>query len=120
MLRFLGLCLLASVALCTGAAAQQTTCKSIRALDGTCADAALVDINSRRSAVISSARTSYSGSPIGTVGQGPIPYERLFQDDPAVYGLPTYKTTIGFSTVFDFGGGGGGVSVTVTGTNRTK
>ena len=120
MTKFVGLCLLASLALCTGAAAQQTACKSMKALDGTCADAGLVDINSRRSAVIASARTSYNGSPIGTVGLRPIPYERLFRDDPVVYGLPTYSTTSSVSTVFDFGGGGVGVSVTITGTNRTK
>ena len=97
--------LLVSAALCTSVAAQQNACKSIKALDGTCADPTLVDINSRRSAVISSARTSYNGSPIGTVGLKPIPYERLYRDDPVVYGLPTYTTTITSIILFDFGKG---------------
>ena len=118
MTRVLGLCLLASLALCTAAFAQQTRCKSIKALDGTCADAALVDLNSRRSAVIASARTSYNGSPIGTVGLKPIPYERLFRDDPAVYGLPTYTTTFIINILSDFGGGP--VPAKITQTNRTK
>ena len=118
MTRIAGLSLLMSVALCTTAAAQQTTCKSIKALDGTCADTALVDINSRRGAVISSARTSYNGSPIGTVGAKPIPYERLFRDDPAVYGLPTYSTTFNIFIDSDFGGGL--VPSKITQTSRTK
>ena len=118
MTRFVGICLLAPLALCTDAAAQQMTCKSIRALDGSCADAVLVDLNSRRSAVISSARTSYVGSPIGTVGAKPIPYERLFQDDPAVFGLPTYSTTFIINFNADFGGGP--VPSKITQTSRTK
>jgi len=112
--------LLASAALCNSVSAQQAPCKSIKALDGTCADPALVDINSRRSAVISSARTSYNGSPIGTVGLKPIPYERLYRDDPVVYGLPTYTTTITATITFDFGDGKGPVSTQSTSTTRTK
>jgi hypothetical protein len=39
--------------------------------------------------ILSSQRVSYFGTPAGTVGGQFIPFERLFRDDPLLFGLPT-------------------------------
>lgn len=76
----------------------QQSCPSIRAAEGKCADPALVAAANRRATIISSAFASYLGTPQGTVGLSFIPHERLFRDDPVVFGLPTNIVDIGDST----------------------
>src|SRR5437868_6233970 len=51
--------------------------KCLRALDGKCADQALVDAARLRAEVIPAVRVSYFGTPAGTIGGAYIPYERL-------------------------------------------
>ncbi len=63
--------------------------KCLRALDGTCARPVLVEAARRRAIIIPAVRVSYYGTPAGTVGGAYIPFERLFQDDPVRFGLPT-------------------------------
>jgi hypothetical protein len=69
--------------------AQAQQCPGLRALDGTCANVAAVEIARRRAMILSSQRVSYFGTPAGTVGGQFIPFERLFRDDPLLFGLPT-------------------------------
>lgn len=64
--------------------------KCLKALDGKCADQALVEAARLRAEVIPAARVSYWGTPAGTIGGAYIPFERTFQDNPLVYGLPTF------------------------------
>jgi hypothetical protein len=42
--------------------------------------------------ILSTQRVSYFGTPAGTVGGQFIPFERLFRDDPVLFGLPTVTT----------------------------
>src|SRR5262245_33066471 len=72
---------------------KQPQCPSIKAADGTCADPKLVEAANRRAAIVSSQFTSYLGTPLGSVGMPFIPQERLFRDDPTLFGLPTTRTT---------------------------
>ena len=72
--------------------AQTQRCPGLRALDGTCANVAAVEIARRRAMILSSERVSYFGTPAGTVGGQFIPFERLFRDDPLLFGLPTVTT----------------------------
>ena len=72
--------------------AQTQRCPGLRALDGTCANVAAVEIARRRAMILSSQRVSYFGTPAGTVGGQFIPFERLFRDDPLLFGLPTVTT----------------------------
>src|SRR5579872_3902310 len=75
------------------AAPQQTARvepKCLRALDGTCADAAVVEAARLRAEVIPAVRVSYFGTPAGSIGGAYIPFERLFQDNPLLFGLPTF------------------------------
>lgn len=72
--------------------AQSQKCAGSRALDGTCANMASMEIARRRAMILSSQRVSYFGTPAGTVGGDFIPFKRLFQNDPALFGLPTFTT----------------------------
>jgi hypothetical protein len=64
--------------------------KCLRALfDGACTNPAMVEAARQRAIIIPSVRVSYFGTPAGTVTLGDIPFERLFRDDPVVFGLPT-------------------------------
>lgn len=72
--------------------AQTQRCPGLRALDGTCANVAVVEIARRHAMIFSSERVSYFGTPAGTVGGEFIPFERLFRDDPLLFGLPTITT----------------------------
>lgn len=73
--------------------AQTQRCPGLRALDGTCANVAVVEIARRRAMILSSQRVSYFGTPAGTVGGQFIPFERLFRDNALLFGLPTVTTT---------------------------
>jgi len=63
--------------------------KCLRALDGSCTKPLVVEGARLRAIVVPSVRVSYFGTPAGTIGGDYIPFERLFQDDPKVFGLPT-------------------------------
>jgi len=62
----------------------------LRALDGACTNPISVEEARLRAIVIPAVPVSYFGTPAGTVGGGGIPFERLFQDNPVLYGLPTF------------------------------
>jgi hypothetical protein len=81
-----------SVALPSAVLAQSPRCPGLRALDGTCANIAAVEIARRRAMILSSQRVSYFGTPAGTVGGQFIPFERLLRDEPILFGLPTVST----------------------------
>ena len=66
-------------------------CPGLKALGGKCADPLIVEDAQQRAMVVTTVRNSYFGTPIGTIGGAYIPFERLFRDDPLVFGLPTYK-----------------------------
>lgn len=72
--------------------AQTQRCPGLKTLDGTCANVAVVEIARRRAMILSSERVSYFGTPAGTVGGQFIPFERLFRDNPLLFGLPTVTT----------------------------
>jgi hypothetical protein len=76
------------------ASAQTPRCPGLRALDGTCANVAVVEIARRRAMILSSQRVSYFGTPAGTVGGEFIRFERLFRDDALLFGLPTVTTIV--------------------------
>jgi hypothetical protein len=61
----------------------------LRALNGACTNPAVVEAARLRAIIIPTVRVAYLGTPMGTVGGRFITFERLFQDNPAVFGLPT-------------------------------
>ena len=63
--------------------------KCLRALDGTCTDPLAVEAVRLRAEIIPAVRVSYFGTPAGTIGGAFIPFERLFQDNALLFGLPT-------------------------------
>jgi hypothetical protein len=63
--------------------------KCLRALNGACTNPVVVEEAQLRAVVIPAVRVSYFGTPAGTVGSAYIPFERLFQDNPTIFGLPT-------------------------------
>ena len=63
--------------------------KCLRALNGACTNPASVEEARLRAVIIPAAQVSYLGTPAGTFG-GEIPFERFFQDNPLLYGLPTF------------------------------
>jgi hypothetical protein len=66
--------------------------KCLRALNGTCTDPLSVESARLRAEIIPAVRVSYFGTPAGTVGGSYIPFERLFQDNPLLFGMPTFTT----------------------------
>jgi hypothetical protein len=76
------------------AAAAPPPPKCLKALDGSCTNPDMVEAARLRAAVFSSVRVSYFGTPAGTVGGGFIPFERLFQDNDLLFGLPTSTCTV--------------------------
>jgi hypothetical protein len=80
---------LLSVGLMPASSQEQRKCASIQSADGRCVDPALVDAANKRASIVSSGFASYVGTPIGSVGLPFIPHERLYRDDPVVFGLPT-------------------------------
>jgi hypothetical protein len=64
--------------------------KCLKALDGSCVKTEIAEATRQRAAIISSVRVSYYGTPQGSIGGPYIPFERLFQDNDVLFGLPTY------------------------------
>jgi hypothetical protein len=67
--------------------------KCLRALNGACTNPYSVESARLRAEIIPAVRVSYFGTPAGTVGGSYIPFERLFQDNPLLFGLPTFTAT---------------------------
>jgi hypothetical protein len=63
----------------------------LKALDGSCVKGYIVEATRQRAAIISSVRVSYYGTPQGSIGGPYIPFERLFQDNDILFGLPTFQ-----------------------------
>jgi hypothetical protein len=63
--------------------------KCLKALDGSCVKTEIAEATRQRAAIISSVRVSYYGTPQGSIGGPYIPFERLFQDNDILFGLPT-------------------------------
>lgn len=66
--------------------------KCLRALDGSCTNPLAVEAVRLRAEIIPAVRLSYFGTPAGTVGGAYIPFERIFQDNPVLFGLVTNTT----------------------------
>jgi hypothetical protein len=62
----------------------------LKALNGACVKPEIVEATRQRAAIIPSVRVSYYGTPQGSIGGQYIPFERLFQDNDVLFGLPTY------------------------------
>ncbi len=76
---------------------QRGRCPGLRALDGSCAKEKTVEVADARSTILSTVRTSYYGTPFGSIGGQYIPFERHFRTDTTVDGLPTITNTVTFS-----------------------
>lgn len=63
--------------------------KCLRALNGECTNPAVVEAVRQRAMILPAVTVSYFGTPAGSIGGDYIPFERFFQDNPIVYGLPT-------------------------------
>jgi hypothetical protein len=63
--------------------------KCLKALDGSCVKTEIAEATRQRAAILSSVRVSYWGTPQGSIGGPYIPFERLFQDNDVLWGLPT-------------------------------
>jgi hypothetical protein len=90
--------LAAALLISSGAADAQTHARTaaaqppqpcLRRLHGSCVRTERVEATRLRAANISSVRVSYFGTPAGSIGGPFIPFERLFQDNDTLYGLPT-------------------------------
>ncbi len=68
-------------------ASSKETC--LRALNGACTNPVVVEAARLRAIIIPTVRVSYLGTPMGTVGGKYITFERFFQDNPTIFGLPT-------------------------------
>jgi hypothetical protein len=65
--------------------------KCLKALDGSgCVKTEIAEATRQRAAILSSVRVSYYGTPQGSIGGPYIPFERLFQDNDVLSGLPTF------------------------------
>ena len=63
----------------------------LKALDGSCVKGYIVEATRQRAAIIPAVRVSYFGTPQGSIGSPYIPFERLFQDNELLFGLPTFQ-----------------------------
>ena len=63
--------------------------KCLKALDGSCTNPDMVEAARLRAVVLASERVSYFGTPAGQIGGPFISFERLFQDNTILFGLPT-------------------------------
>ena len=64
--------------------------KCLRALNGACVNPVSVEAARLRAEVIPAVRVPDFGTPAGSIGGEYIPFERLFQDNALVFGLPTF------------------------------
>lgn len=64
--------------------------KCLRALNGACTNVVAVEAVRQRAQIIPAVQVSYLGTPAGTIGGDDIPYQRFFQDNPMLFGLPTF------------------------------
>jgi hypothetical protein len=64
--------------------------KCLRALNGECTNPVVVEAVRLRAMIIPAVTVSYFGTPAGSIGGDYIPFERFFQDNPIVFGLPTH------------------------------
>lgn len=87
----------AAVAASVQAPAVQQKC--LRALNGACTNPNSVEEARLRAVIIPAAQVSYLGTPAGTIGGDYIPYERFFQDNPPLFGLPTFTLVTPCCTV---------------------
>ena len=71
----------------TAAAVPPEPC--LKALDGSCVRSYIVEATRQRAVIIPSVRVSYFGTPQGSIGGPYIPFERIFQDNDVLFGLPT-------------------------------
>ena len=69
--------------------------RCLRALDGSCTAPKAAENARLRAIIIPTVLVSYYGTPAGTVGGSYIPFERLFRDNPLLFGLPTNVYTVG-------------------------
>lgn len=74
----------------TRTAAAPPPAKCLKALDGSCTRPEIVELTRQRAAIVPAVRVSYFGTPQGSIGGPFIPFERLFQDNDTLFGLPTY------------------------------
>ena len=74
----------------TRTAAAQPAQPCLKALNGACVNPGIVEATRLRAVIIPSVRVSYFGTPAGSIGGQYIPFERLFQDNDTLFGLPTY------------------------------
>jgi hypothetical protein len=75
----------------TRTAAAQPAQPCLKALDGSCVKGYIVEATRQRAAIIPAVRVSYFGTPQGSIGGPYIPFERLFQDNDVLFGLPTFQ-----------------------------
>jgi hypothetical protein len=68
--------------------------KCLRAMNGACTDPLAVEQARLRAEIIPAVQVSYLGTPAGTIGGYYITFERLFQDNTLLYGLPTIVTKL--------------------------
>jgi hypothetical protein len=105
--RILAACFAVAISLCSFDAEAQSQRRSaappaqkcLRALDGSCTNPDIAEVTRLRGTIISSVRVSYFGTPAGTVGGPFIPFERLFQDNEILFGLPTSSCIVCGGTV---------------------
>jgi hypothetical protein len=74
--------------------AAQIEQKCLRALNGECTNPISVEQARLRAEIIPAVTLSYLGTPAGTIGGNYIPFERLFQDNTFLFGLPTSSLTL--------------------------
>jgi hypothetical protein len=68
--------------------------KCLRAMNGACTNPLAVEQARLRAEIIPAVQVSYLGTPAGTIGGYYITFERLFQDNTLLYGLPTIVTKL--------------------------
>ncbi len=73
----------------TRTTAAQPPQRCLKALDGSCVKTEIVEATRLRAVIVPSVRVSYFGTPAGSIGGPFIPFERLFQDNDVLFGLPT-------------------------------
>jgi hypothetical protein len=70
----------------------------LRAFNGKCVKSEIAEATRLRAVIVPSVRVSYFGTPAGGIGGNDIPFERFFQDNDTLFGLPsvTCSTCITF------------------------